>query len=61
MWQVIMTVLILFLIIELYIPQSAYLWGTSFDKHTTYQGRGMKVRKISKENKEASENNKTET
>ena len=43
------------------LQQSAYLWGTSFDKHTTYQGIGMKVRKIIKENKDTSENNKTET
>lgn len=32
--------------------------GTSFDKYTTYQGRGIRIRKLSKENKDTSENNK---
>lgn len=36
------------------------LGDTSFDKFTTYQGRGMGVRKISKENEDKSKNNKTE-
>ena len=30
----------------------------SFNKDTTYQGRGMGIRKISKENKDTNENNK---
>ena len=34
---------------------------TSFDKYTTYQGRGMGIRKVSKENEDMCENNKTET
>ena len=42
------------------LPNSQYMSGTIFDKYTTYQGRGMGIRKISKENKDASENNKTE-
>ena len=33
---------------------------TSFDKDTTYQGRGMGIIKVSKENEDLSENNKTE-
>ena len=40
---------------------SQYVSGTIFDKYTTYQGRGMGIRKISKENEDMSENNKTET
>ena len=35
------------------------LSGTSFDKETTYQGRGTGIRKISKEDTDASKNNKT--
>ena len=34
---------------------------TRFDYYTTYQDRGMGIRKISKENKDTSENNKIET
>lgn len=34
---------------------------TSFHKNTIYQGRGTEMRKINKENKDARENNKTET
>ena len=39
---------------------AAYLSETSFNKDTTYQGRDVRIRKISKENKDESENNKTE-
>ena len=42
------------------LPNSQYLSGTIFDKYTTYQGRGMGIRKINKENEDRSENNKTE-
>lgn len=34
---------------------------TSFNKYTTYQGGGMGVRGISKENEDSNGNNKTET
>lgn len=37
------------------------LSGTSFDKYTTYQGRAMELRNISKEKEDTSENSKTET
>lgn len=42
------------------------VWGllvteASFNKNTVYQGRGIGIRDVSKEYKDASKNNKTET
>lgn len=42
------------------LPDSQYMSGTIFDMYTTYQDRGMEIRKISKENEDTSENNKLE-
>ena len=39
---------------------SQYVSWSIFDKYTTYKGRGMGNRKISKESEDTSENNKAE-
>ena len=42
------------------LPYSQCMSGIIFDKDITFQGSGMRIRKISKENEDTSENNKTE-
>ena len=46
-------------IVKCFIHLFLHMPETSFYKNTTYQGRGMGIRKLSKEDKDASENNET--